>query len=119
MHYRSLASIISSGAIGLASFIAVPSLHAQTRFPAATSPVALSAGPLLTALSNYRSVRWASSAGVLHCAPAPLTERPGVQAEFARPRVVPLEEAFADAQSVKRALEYRARSIALENSSGI
>jgi hypothetical protein len=28
---------------------------------------------------------------------------------------VPLEEAFADAQSVKRAIEYRARAVALEN----
>jgi hypothetical protein len=51
---------------------------------------------------------------VIHCAPAPLTEHPGVQAEFARPHVVPLEEAFADAQSVQRAMEYRSRSVAME-----
>jgi hypothetical protein len=38
-----------------------------------------------------------------------------VQAEFARPHVAPLEEAFADAHSVKRALEYRSRSVAMEN----
>ena len=113
MQYRSLAMIISSGAIGLASLMSVPGLQAQTRFPAASGPV-LSAGSLLTALSSYRSIRWASSARVLHCSPAPLTERPGVQAEFARPRVVPLEEAFADAQSVKRAMEYRARPVAME-----
>ena len=114
MQYRSLAIIISSGAIGLGSLTAVPGLHAQTRFPAAKSPRVLSAGSFLTALSSYRSMRWASSAVVLRCSPAPLTERPGVQAEFARPRVVPLEEAFADAQSVKRAMEYRARSFAME-----
>jgi hypothetical protein len=38
-----------------------------------------------------------------------------VQAEFARPHVLPLEEAFADAQSVKRAIEYRTGSVAMEN----
>jgi hypothetical protein len=65
-------------------------------------------------LSNYRAVRWASASSVIHCAPAPLTERPGVQAELARPHVVPLEEAFADAQSVQRAMEYRSRSVAME-----
>lgn len=114
MQYRSLAVIISSGAIGLGCLMSVPGLQAQTRFPAASAPVVLSAGSLLTALSSYRSIRWASSARVLHCSPAPLTERPGVQAEFARPRVVPLEEAFADAQSVKRAMDYRARPVAME-----
>ena len=29
--------------------------------------------------------------------------------------VVPLEESFADAQSVKRSMAYRARSVAMEN----
>jgi hypothetical protein len=115
MHYRSLTTIISSGVIGLASLAAAPSLHAQARFASEAGPVMLSAGPLLTALSNYRSVRWASAATVIHCSPAPLTERPGVQAQFARPHVMPLEEAFADAQSVKRAMEYRARALAMEN----
>lgn len=115
MHHRSLAIIVSSGVIGLASLAAAPSLHAQARFAAEAGPVRLSAASLLGALSNYRAVRWASAASVIHCSPAPLTERPGVQAEFARPHVVPLEEAFADAQSVKRAIEYRARSVAMEN----
>jgi hypothetical protein len=115
MHYPSLATIISSGVIGLTSLTAVPSLHAQARFVAEAGPLSPSAGSLLTALSNYRAVRWASTATLIHCSPAPLTERPGIQAEFDRPRVAPLEEAFADAQSVKRAIEYRSRSVAMEN----
>jgi hypothetical protein len=115
MHYRSWAIIISSGVIGLSSLASAPRLHAQTRFPSEAAPLRLSAASLLGALSSYRTVRWASTAAVIHCSPAPLTERPGIQAEFARPHVVPLEEAFADAQSVKRAIEYRARAVALEN----
>ena len=78
MRYRSVATIISSGVLGLASLGSAPRLHA-------------------------------------HCSPAPLTERPGVQAEYARPHVVPLEESFADAQSVKRSMIYRARLVAMEN----
>jgi hypothetical protein len=33
-----------------------------------------------------------------------LTERPGIESEFARPHVVPLESAFADAAQVKRSV---------------
>jgi hypothetical protein len=33
---------------------------------------------------------------------------------LARPRVVPLEEAFADAESVKRAIAHRMRAVAVE-----
>src|SRR5688500_9636138 len=113
MHYR-FASIISSAAIGLAGLAAAPALQAQARFAAEPSPSGIAAVSLLSALSNYRAVRWASASGIIHCAPAPLTERPGAQAEFARPHVVPLEEAFADAQSVQRAMEYRNRSVAVE-----
>ena len=88
MHYRSFATVISSGVIGLASLASAPSLSA---------------------------VRWSTSVPAIICSAAPLTERPGVQAEFARPHVVPLEESFADAQSVKRSMAYRARSVALES----
>ena len=115
MHHRSLATIISSGMIGLASLTTAPTLHAQARFAADGSPLRLSPASLLTALANYRVVRWASAATVITCSPAPLTERAGVQSEFARPHVVPLEEAFADAQSVKWAIENRARSLAMGN----
>jgi|GEM_PF-7040373 len=88
MQYRSFATVISSGVIALASLASAPSLSA---------------------------VRWATSVPAIICSAAPLTERPGVQAEFARPHVVPLEESFADAQSVKRSMAYRARSVALES----
>jgi hypothetical protein len=115
MRHRSIATVIGSGVIGLGSLAAVPRLHAQARFAAESTPLQLSTSSLLTALANYRAVRWESAAGVIHCSPAPLTERPGIQAEQGRPHVVPLEEAFADAQSVKRAMEYRARSVAMEN----
>jgi hypothetical protein len=77
--------------------------------------LALAPTELLSALSQYRAVRWATSVPAIPCSPAPLTERVGAQAEYARPHVVPLEEAFADAQSVKRSRAYRARSVALEN----
>ena len=115
MQYRSLATLISSGVIGLASVASAPSLHAQARFTPVSSPAGLAPTSLLSALSQYRAVRWATSVAAISCAPAPLTERPGVQAEYARPHVVPLEESFADAQSVKRSMAYRARSVALEN----
>ena len=40
---------------------------------------------------------------------------PSVQAEYARPHGAPLEESFANAQSVKRSMIYRARLVAMEN----
>jgi hypothetical protein len=115
MQYRSFAAVISSGVIGLASLAGTPTLHAQTRFALESSRLELPPTSLLSALSQYRAVRWATSVHVIHCSPAPLTERPGVQAEYARPNVVPLEEAFADAQSVKRSMTYSARPVAMEN----
>jgi hypothetical protein len=115
MQYRSFATVIWSGVIGLASLAAVPALHAQTRFAVESSPLGLPPTALLSSLSQYHAIRWATSAHAIYCSPAPLTERPGVQAEYARPHVVPLEESFADAQSVKRSITYRARSVAMEN----
>ena len=115
MHYRSLAPIISFGVIGLTSLAGAPSLRAKARFAAESSPLGLPPTELLGALSQYRTVRWATSVPAITCSPAPLTERPGVQAEYGRPHVVPLEESFVDAQSVKRSMAYRARSVALEN----
>jgi hypothetical protein len=53
-------------------------------------------------LAADRAARWAAAAPVVHCSPAPLTERPQASGEFARPRVAPLEEAFLDAAMVKR-----------------
>jgi hypothetical protein len=115
MHYRSFATIISSGAIGLATLSGAPSLAAQARFTAVSSPLGLPPTSLLSTLSQYRAMRWATSAPAILCSPAPLTERPGVQAEYLRPRVVPLEESFADARSVKRSMAYRARPYAMED----
>ena len=115
MQYRSFATIISSGVIGLASLGSAPTLHAQARVSVESSRPALPPTSVLSALSQYRAVRWATSAPDINCWPAPLTERPGVQAEYARPHVVPLEESFADAQSVKRSMTYRARLVAVEN----
>lgn len=40
----------------------------------------------------------------IHCGPAPLTERPGIEWEFSRPRAAPLEAAFAEAARVKRSV---------------
>ena len=58
----------------------------------------------LAALSWQRAAHWAGTAPVIHCRPAPLTERPGSAAEVARPHVVPLEAAFLDAATVRRTL---------------
>ena len=112
MHYQSLISLPAT--LAVAALVMVPALHAQAEFAAPANTTQLSATSLLTALSHYRAVRWASASAVVHCSPAPLTERPGFRDEVARPHVVPLEEAFADAASVKRAMEYRSRAVALE-----
>ena len=115
MQYRSFAPIIAFGVTGLASLASAPSLGAQARCAAESSRLTLAPTELLSALSQYRAVRWATSLPAIQCSPAPLTEGVGVQAEYTRPHVVPLEEAFVDAQSVKRSMAYRARAVALEN----
>jgi hypothetical protein len=61
-------------------------------------------------LSRERTARWVRSAPVIHCSPAPLTERPGTAGELARPHVAPLEAAFFDSVTVKRTLAARSRS---------
>ncbi len=115
MLYRfTFTTILSLATVPVLGLAAAPALQAQARFVSEPGPTRISAIALRAALSDYRAVRWASASSVIHCAPAPLTERPDVQAEFARPHVVPLEEAFADAQSVQRAMEYRSRSVAME-----
>lgn len=81
--------------------LSVPSvLRSQTEVVMRPSPVAAELGRR----TKSRAVRWAAVAPVIHCGPAPLTERPGAAADLARPRVVPLEEAFLDAAIVKRRL---------------
>jgi hypothetical protein len=114
MHHDRLTTLIFSAVTAFVGLTAAAEVQAQARFANQPASLALSAPALLSALANYRAVRWASSSRVIHCAPAPLTERPGVQSEMARPTVVPIEEAFADAQSVKRAIAYRIRAVAVE-----
>jgi hypothetical protein len=114
MHHDHLTTLISAAVIVSGGLTGVPDVQAQARFANEPASSTFSSPALLSALANYRAVRWASASHVVQCSPAPLIERPGVQSELARPKVVPLEEAFADAQSVKRAIAYRIRSVALE-----
>ena len=114
MHHDIRIGLISFVTVGVAALTAAPGAQAQARPARETASSHLSASALLTALASYRSVRWASASPVVHCSPAPLTERPGAQSELARPRVVPILEAFADAQSVKRAIAFRMRAVAVE-----
>ena len=62
------------------------------------------AGAQLSALAAKRADAWRRAAPVIHCGPAPLTERPEAAAEQARPHQAPLEAAFLDARRVKRVL---------------
>jgi hypothetical protein len=63
----------------------------------------------LASLSQERDRHWAAATPTIRCAPAPLTERPTASAEFARPRVTPLEAAFLDAAIVSRTVALRTR----------
>jgi hypothetical protein len=58
--------------------------------------------------SQERASRWSETAPVIHCGPAPLTERPGAASELARPRMAPLEAAFLDAAAARQ--EFVSRS---------
>ena len=101
-----MASILAPAIIALASASA-SELQAQD---AERRPSDSAAG--IGALWRQRAKQWADAAPVVHCGPAPLTERPGSSAELGRPRVVPLEAAFLDAASVKRTLAARTRPAA-------
>ena len=50
------------------------------------------------------NVRPSPASHVIHCGPAPLTERPGIQWEFSQPHVALLETAFAEAARAKRSV---------------
>jgi hypothetical protein len=119
MQYRSFTIATTAFIVAIGGLTATTRLQAQAATPAGSEILSrLDRMPpvtLLAALSRYRVIRWASASPVIRCAPAPLTERPAASAEFARPRVVPLEEAFADAESVQRALALRAGQMAMEN----
>jgi hypothetical protein len=108
MSSRSLAVLTISGVLAVTSLAGASRLQAQTAPASRFHPDSVVSGtPVasqLSVLSRDRAVRWATAGRVLHCGPAPLTERPGIESEFARPRVVPLESAFADAARVKRSI---------------
>jgi hypothetical protein len=102
MQYRTVA-LVAPLFLGFAG-LAIPSgVYAQA---GATRAPASRAGQL-ESLSRERVRRWAATTPRIRCAPAPLTERPTAGAEFARPRVAPLEAAFLDAATVKRTFAAR------------
>jgi hypothetical protein len=98
--------------LGFASLAALSAAHAQGANATRTAaPVAQQ----LALLSRERVRQWAATAPRIQCAPAPLTERPTAGAEFARPRVLPLEAAFLDAATVKRTFVARGAHLAGSN----
>ena len=97
MQYRTMAlmALLFLGFAGLATPSGVCAQAGATRAPA-------SRAVQLESLSRERVRQWTATTPRIRCAPAPLTERPTAGAEFARPRVAPLETAFLDAATVKR-----------------
>jgi hypothetical protein len=104
MQHRVIA-LVAPLILGLAGVTAPAAAQAQA---AHVAPVPASRAVHLELLSRERVRQWAASAPRIECAPAPLTERPTAGAEFARPRVAPLEAAFLDAATVKRTFVARA-----------
>jgi hypothetical protein len=98
MQYRIVSVSAPLALLATVGFARPSTLQGQAR--SASRPV--SVATQMRILAADRAVRWAAAAPVVHCSPAPLTERPQASGEFARPRVVPLEEAFLDATMVKR-----------------
>jgi len=88
-------------AIGLSR---TPALRAQS----SVSPASRETANQIERRSLERASQWSGAAPVIHCGPAPLTERPGAAEELARPRVAILEAAFLDAASVRQ--EFGSRS---------
>lgn len=88
MSYRSLA--LSAALLAVTSLVGASAAQAQTA----------------SASRFHEDANLASTPArpVIHCGPAPLTERPGVQWEFSRPHAAPLETAFADAARAKRSV---------------
>jgi hypothetical protein len=107
MQHRAIA-LFASLVLGVAGLAVPPGLHAQS-VPAAPRSVELES------LSRERARHWAATTPAIQCAPAPLTERPTAAAEFARPRVLPLEAAFLDAATVKRTLAARRGGVPRSN----
>jgi hypothetical protein len=98
MQRRATIAYVLPALVGIAGFTAPTGLTAQAQATTRPNRTAIE----LDHRSRSRAVRWALGAPVIHCAPAPLTERPGASAALSRPAVAPLEEAFLDAAIVKR-----------------
>jgi hypothetical protein len=98
MQHRAI-TLVAPLFLGLAGLAAPYAVQGQEA-SAARAPA--SRAMQLESLSRERIRQWAATAPKIRCAPAPLTERPTAGAEFARPRVAPLEAAFLDAVKVKR-----------------
>jgi hypothetical protein len=98
MQFRPAIAYAVPALLSIAGLSTPSVLPAQTEMAMRSSPVATELGRR----TQSRAVQWAAVAPVIHCGPAPLTERPGAAAAMARPRVVPLEDAFLDAAIVKR-----------------
>jgi hypothetical protein len=103
MQYRIVPAVAATVLLAVAGLFRPPVLDAQT----ASAARPLTVATRLEALARGRAARWSAATPVLRCAPAPLTEPPGSATELGRPRVVPLEEAFLDAASVKRTFAAR------------
>ena len=111
MQHRALV-LVAPILLGFASLAAPFAAHARGANATRTSaPQAQQ----LASLSRERVRLWAATAPRIQCAPAPLTERPTAGAEFARPRVTPLEAAFLDAATVKRTFVARGARLAGSN----
>jgi len=72
------------------------------RAQSSVSPASRETAIQIERRSRERASRWSATAAVIHCGPAPLTERPGAAAELARPRVTTLETAFLDAAAARQ-----------------
>ena len=103
MQHRTIA-LVAPLILGIAGLAGAPLVQAQV---ATAAPRALQ----LESLSRERARVWAAATPAIRCAPAPLTERPTAAAEFARPRVLPLEAAFLDAVTVKRTFAIQGRRV--------
>jgi hypothetical protein len=107
MQHRAIA-LVAPLILGIAGLAVPPALQAQA---ATATPRALQ----LESLSRERARLWASTVPALRCAPAPLTQHPMTAAEFARPRVLPLEAAFLDAATVKHTFAARGDRVPRSN----
>jgi hypothetical protein len=95
---------------GLGVWLWMVALSAPPVARAQGKPAGISPAPTairLQSLSRARADDWLASAPVIHCSPAPLTERPTAAAELRRHGVAPMEATFLDAAIAKGTFSYR------------